>query len=652
MFSLNQTQYDTLFNDTFEVFSYAYLQNSQEIMFINGNLCELLGISQTEYQGKTCEQLLGGHLKPCVYPSGVVGRNGELFQWVADCEKMQKQYSMKAREIPHEKGTVSLVYGVLISEELAQLRSSHNLDKAIITCAETLLDNSDMESAIETLLSTVAEFHDAERAYIFEIDMEHCSTSNTYEVCRFQAEPKIHQLQNIQMNVIPTWLEQLRNQACISLDRVRDKVADDSPEGKMLREQGVDSLLLVPIKKQDVMTGFIGVSNPKYACDHPELLMTVSAFVFNDIEKRTVTMELCNTVNDLQKSLDMSEIMFQCAKILLNDSNTNIAISHLLETIAHYVGADSAYVFEYDKKERLLKNNHFYSNHGSTVPSDKTKNVRSMLNQIHLSPHLGSTADTFFSKDYIPLRNREKMEDKESWEYIIFSTLNSSTCIMAPFQKNGNFCGFLGLDNPKTNFEHKEVITTVSAFIVNTLEKRGMMNQLEFLSFSDELTGLKNRNAYLHKIKEYRRQDLTDFGVIFADINDLKSVNDCLGHEVGDQLILWCVKFLQSYVRDTVYRIGGDEFVCFVSGISQECFEERIASLRKAEQRMKFRNLAFGSVWSAEVEDLDDEIFDADQEMYGQKELIHVKVRENPLSEKEKREEIQKRIDEINRVKN
>lgn len=537
-------------------------------------------------------------------------------------------------------------------EELLTLRDAADLDKAIITCAELLLDATDADTAIGKLLETVADYYGASRGYIFEIDQKSQQISNTYEFCQENTLAKIQDLQNLPVETFSHWLKALETDRCISINRLTHHIESISTEGKLLDSLGLDAVLIVPLQKKRVTYGFIGVDQPTRRADNPTLMTNVSAFVMSDLEKRASAMELCDAVSDMQKSLDMSQMMFQCANTLLGDSDGALGVSHLLELISNYLGADSAYVFEYNKKERVLKNSYSYHHSASQVPSDKTQVTPNILSQVHLSPMLASTADRFFARKFLQLRSSTQIEDTSSWEYHLPKVLSAENCIIAPFHKMGHNQGFLGIVSPRTNMEHREVITTVSAFIVNTVEKRGMINKLEYLSFSDELTGLKNRNAYLNKIKDLKRKNLSNFAVIFADLNDLKTVNEFLGHEVGDQLILWAVRFLQGFVRDPIYRIGGDEFVCFMSGITKERFEERVTALQNAQSRIGFKNLSFGFVWTEKVTDIDDQIFEADKMMFADKEALHREFRNNPITEEQKREKVTNRMKVINRNQN
>lgn len=85
-------------------------------------------------------------------------------------------------------------------------------------------------------------------------------------------------------------------------------------------------------------------------------------------------------------------------------------------------------------------------------------------------------------------------------------------------------------------------------------------------ALTDELTGVKNMNAY--KESERMIQSMMDsgccqpFALIMCDLNDLKKVNDTEGHKVGDEYIRSACRLICSvFSHSPVFRIGGDEFV-------------------------------------------------------------------------------------------
>lgn len=106
-------------------------------------------------------------------------------------------------------------------------------------------------------------------------------------------------------------------------------------------------------------------------------------------------------------------------------------------------------------------------------------------------------------------------------------------------------------------------------------------------SNTDKLTGLLNRRAYEEDIVNYSN-DQQEYIYLNIDVNGLKVVNDNLGHEAGDELILGCVNCFQDYFSNIgkIYRIGGDEFIGIIK-IDLNNFESRLSSFKNAVSKWK-----------------------------------------------------------------
>ena len=91
---------------------------------------------------------------------------------------------------------------------------------------------------------------------------------------------------------------------------------------------------------------------------------------------------------------------------------------------------------------------------------------------------------------------------------------------------------------------------------------RELQHQLEHQAYHDSLTGLANRTLFTDRVEEALAQRIGSIAVLFVDVDDFKTVNDTLGHTIGDQVLVAVSERLRGCVRpsDTVARFGGDEF--------------------------------------------------------------------------------------------
>jgi diguanylate cyclase (GGDEF)-like protein/PAS domain S-box-containing protein len=99
--------------------------------------------------------------------------------------------------------------------------------------------------------------------------------------------------------------------------------------------------------------------------------------------------------------------------------------------------------------------------------------------------------------------------------------------------------------------------------------------RLQHDAMHDALTGLPNRVLFLDRLDQAIRRakratPSTAAAVLFLDLDRFKLVNDSLGHQVGDRLLIAVARRLESAVRppDTVARLGGDEFTVLLDGVS------------------------------------------------------------------------------------
>ncbi len=128
-----------------------------------------------------------------------------------------------------------------------------------------------------------------------------------------------------------------------------------------------------------------------------------------------------------------------------------------------------------------------------------------------------------------------------------------------------------------------------SGALTDITERKQLEERLLHAALHDALTDLPNRALFLNRLQyalsRTLRYDDYHFAVLFLDLDQFKLVNDSLGHEVGDQLLLRFASRLRSCLRsiDMTARLGGDEFAIIADGIATH--EDAAGLAERIQQR-------------------------------------------------------------------
>lgn len=114
---------------------------------------------------------------------------------------------------------------------------------------------------------------------------------------------------------------------------------------------------------------------------------------------------------------------------------------------------------------------------------------------------------------------------------------------------------------------HFAVFKKIEAYVASR-EATKQVEQLSFQANNDELTGLQNRRSLFHDLNAHIKMYPKNPAILFfVDLDGFKYINDNLGHQSGDNLLIQYASRLRSIASSfdkTIYRIGGDEFVVLV----------------------------------------------------------------------------------------
>jgi len=176
---------------------------------------------------------------------------------------------------------------------------------------------------------------------------------------------------------------------------------------------------------------------------------------------------------------------------------------------------------------------------------------------------------------------------------------------------------------------------------VKSMQKsvKDSMDQVEYLSYYDQLTEINNRNFFEKQLLELSKQKYLPLSIVMIDVNGLKLVNDAFGHQAGDELLKITGNMLKLSTRptDVVARWGGDEFVLLLPHTdlkSAKIIVERILS-SAANTKYDFGDvsLAIGVATKTDSKEDSAKIFRlAEQLMYQEKNNVESSVRSETIN--------------------
>lgn len=309
-----------------------------------------------------------------------------------------------------------------------------------------------------------------------------------------------------------------------------------------------------------------------------------------DLNGRLVRLEIASDVTYVERAnaalyhqLHTEKTLMECVRCLSSDPSLDGAADRLLPLVGNYYNGDRAYIFNIDQEAQVAVNTNEWCRDGvsSKLQDQKALPLASIAHWMTLFHANGSVN--------IPDAGTEL--DSSS------AALGASRAIAVPLTENEQIVGFVGVDDPTENFEDLTLLHSLSSYMASELTRRKMTQRLQYLSYTDVLTGAGNRRKYTELVKELEDRPPAALGVIYLDINGLKQVNDLYGHEYGDHLLHHTGQVLLELCPGEVCRVGGDEFIILCPDISRKEFDALINDLyTRASQDHDF-NPSLGTSW-------------------------------------------------------
>lgn len=185
----------------------------------------------------------------------------------------------------------------------------------------------------------------------------------------------------------------------------------------------------------------------------------------------------------------------------------------------------------------------------------------------------------------------------------LHSNENAGAWVFVPLQSQSGYMGTLVISSSNGVLYCEtdlELLRFVGGQVATAVERQRMHAELLRMAQYDDLTGLPNRrtlHAHLRSALARCERRQASLAVLFVDLDDFKLVNDTYGHVVGDQLLREVAVRLKGSVRkgDTVFRLGGDEFLILLEDIHSKEQARKVANKLQTflKEPVGFENSSF-----------------------------------------------------------
>lgn len=315
-------------------------------------------------------------------------------------------------------------------------------------------------------------------------------------------------------------------------------------------------------------------------------------------------LEQQNQANHSHKDMEGFPVsMLRCIATLQNDNDIQQNLAELLNIVAQYYGCSHGILLEFQKKTN------YYEVVSEYIPEGSHGNMFSFFKQL---PY--NTFDEFHSnfetKELFQLPLSSNQSSSNGLLRILLTESDVTSCFYAPIGKKEESRAVLALHNPSRCTTDTRLLQGMQLFLEEALQKRSLLREIDSVYDTDLLTGFFNYQKYLCQTGEMIGNPPTSLGIVFIDLGKKQKKHNYF--TLGDDEIKEAAAVVESFFKQSFYRVADNKFLCFVSNMEREHFIYRVSSLIIEVEASETANFSITYSWETGDEEICKQIEEAD----------------------------------------
>ncbi len=282
--------------DNHSFMAYIVDMENYELLYVNESARTTFAPFSKEFtKGKKCYEYLHGFDTPCDFCNNHLMHEGKKLHTKIQNKRNQRYYTHIDTLISYKGQQYKITYAYNSEDhddEITSLTNRLSIEDTLIQCVKTLAKDDDIGSAIESLLSIVCEFYQADRSFIYEVDHSTSTAKVIYEWSLDPAIATIHTDPYLTAEELMPVIIAFERDGEMAVANIDKELDHQSPFYKVLKKRNKTSIHLAPIYSNEKIDYFMGVNNQRVNTKDASLLHSVLIFVADEIKKNKTLKQL------------------------------------------------------------------------------------------------------------------------------------------------------------------------------------------------------------------------------------------------------------------------------------------------------------------------------------------------------------------------